>query len=85
MHKSNLANPSRISRKCRFCDEKFRSDDLKTAHERQHTGEKLPECVICNKTFTSHYSLIKHMKTIHNDVQADGETDETSIATSMII
>lgn len=45
---------------CFFCGTTFRTGGLLTLHTTLHTGEKLPRCIICNKTFSLESNLAKH-------------------------
>jgi len=51
---------------CSYCEKKFSTERELIAHERTHTGEKIP-CTYdgCDKTFVSKSNLSRHIKNYH--------------------
>ncbi|XP_039292539.1 zinc finger protein 236-like [Nilaparvata lugens] len=51
--------------RCDVCDQEFNTQSQLRVHEKNHGKDRLHECTLCVKSFTTTASLIRHIKAIH--------------------
>lgn len=68
--------PSAVKRQyrrcCPICTKTFPSHASMLIHSRTHTGERPYVCVMCSKGFNVKSNLLRHMRTLHNQIISPG-------------
>jgi len=52
---------------CDQCPKKFKNKGSLKVHENFHTGNVEHKCPVCNKGYNTRSSMVKHIKTTHNE------------------
>ncbi|KAK0162440.1 hypothetical protein PV327_006216 [Microctonus hyperodae] len=74
-------NKKRVEKKlfiCTYCSKRFLTEWYFKMHIARHVGEVKATCQLCDKTFTHHYDLKRHVNTEHNHIETSTKKDNVN-------